>query len=505
MAIFGFFFLNADAAAGRGAVSDRDGTFWIRTFMFCGSNSLSSALRGKDFFILVVVFRAVFPAAFVVAMFELYHKNQIMFIAPIDYNGYNHYNCYMVLDFPSKNKSVVLALGAESAGNFSVYQKGEIYFSEDFGDLLNEKNWGNYQKAVLDYLKNTKIKPGIILADLHPLFHTTLWGAELSKKFKARHIPVQHHLAHVFSAIGDRLSQDTRYKIQDTIYGIAADGTGYGLDGKIWGGEVFRITKLETRNSKLNIQRIGRLENQTLLGGDLAIREPARMLISILDKIYSISPSPVLGRGCPVLGAGEGNGEQAKKDKIYPFVKKYYSRNEFELIYNQLRQNFNCQETSSAGRVLDVMSLLLDFCNNDRNYKHEPIDLLEKNSTAPYLDLKPRLTLPRPPRSAAADLGGLAYELDTTYLFNYVINYAHKKDKKRLAATAQLYLAQGLYEIVTQSKIKNLKSKIFFAGGMANNKIISDYLKSKDVYISNKIPRGDVGLSFGQAVYYLLS
>ena len=68
-----------------------------------------------------------------------------------------------------------------------------------------------------------------------------------------------------------------------------------------------------------------------------------------------------------------------------------YTKNQFELIYNQLIQNFNCLETSSTGRILDAVSLLLGFCKNERKYKHESIDFLEKNSTIPYLDLKPKI------------------------------------------------------------------------------------------------------------------
>lgn len=389
----------------------------------------------------------------------------------------------MEFNFPSPNKSTILALGAESAGNFSLYKNGTIYFSEDFGDLLEENNWRNYRANILKYLKENKLKPDVLLTDLHPLFFTTQFGADLAQKYKARHIQIEHHLAHVFSAIGDKLEQDTRYKIQDTICGIAADGTGYGADEKIWGGEVFKISKLETRNSKLKIERIGHLEKQPLIGGDLAIREPARMLIGILSKFLD-------------------------KKELYNFVKKYYSRNVFELLYSQLQQNFNCQETSSAGRVLDAASLLLGFCGNIRNYKHEPIDLLEKNSTEPYHDLKPILinSLKNSELIRNSKLkiqnSDPQFILQTAPLFKYLVKNINK-NHSRLAATAQLYLGEGLFEIL---KAKSYKLRpVFFAGGIANNKITSSYLESKGAYASKKIPRGDAGLSFGQVVYYLLS
>lgn len=436
--------------------------------------------------------------------------------------------------FPTKNTQTILGLGAESAGNFSIFNKNKIYFSPDFGDLLEEKNWLAFQKAVLAFIKKERLTPDIILTDLHPLMKTTLWGKELAKKFKAQHIQIQHHHAHIFCAIGDKVIQNNKKLLPRTvdceprtIFGIALDGTGYGTDEKIWGGEVFEISnaqytisnKITNPNDKiskqnLQIERIGHLENQTLLGGELAIQEPARMLISILTKISKKShPSSIINQ----------------KKFVYNFVKKYYTQNEFELLYNQLAQNFNCVETSSTGRVLDAVSLLLGFCNNKRKYKHEPIDLLEKNSTIPYKNLKPKII-----KTTTTN-----YELQTTILFKYLINNLHR-DKSRLAATAQLYIAQGLHEIIKKSSVnsqqpfdKNQPSfichpclpagrlsfdsgspTIFASGGITNNKIISQYFSSKNIYLNKKtrpviakqfyeIPRGDAGLSFGQLIHFL--
>jgi len=368
------------------------------------------------------------------------------------------------LEIKFKNKISILAIGPESAGNFSVFQSEKIYFSDDFGDLLDDKNFADFQKAVLYFLQKNKIRPKVILTDLHPLYKTTVWGAELAKKFKAKQVQIQHHLAHIFSAYGESLLKNIcPVTSPSEFYGIACDGTGYGLDRKIWGGEIFRIkiAKLKIKN----IERVGHLENQVLIGGDLAIKEPARMLISVLRKFLD-------------------------KKAVYNFVKKIYSRNQFELLYNQLQQNFNCQETSSAGRILDAVSVLLGFSGNKRNYKHESIDLLEKNSSRPYKIL--------PKIKKIAD----GYQLLTIPLFEYLIKNLGK-DKQRLAATAQLYIAKGLYQIIFN--IQYPISNIYFGGGMANNKIISSYLESKGVITNKEIPRGDAGLSFGQIIFYLLT
>lgn len=363
-----------------------------------------------------------------------------------------------------------MALGAESAGVFAVYKNGDIFISENFGDLLEESNFLKYKKTVLAHLRKEKIKPDVIITDLHPFFKTTVLGAELAKKYKTKHIKVQHHIAHIFSAVGDRLLlQPTTYNLPRSFFGIAMDGTGYGLDGNIWGGEAFKFQTPNAKRQTIEFKRIGSLEEQIMIGGDLAVKEPARMLISVLNKFLP-------------------------KEKVYKYAKKYYSRNQFEALYNQMEQNFNCQIATSTGRVLDAVSVLLGFAGNERNYKHEAVKKLEENSTKPYDDMELRI---------------MNYEsrkiLNTTYLFEYLIKNI-KRDKKRLAATAQKYIAEGFYNIIkTHDSRFMIRDSCFAAGGMANNKIISSFLQSEGVYLSRKIPRGDEGIAMGQIVYYLLS
>ena len=177
------------------------------------------------------------------------------------------------------------------------------------------------------------------------------------------------------------------------------------------------------------------------------------------------------------------------------YIKKYYSKNEFELLWNQLSQNFNCLETSSTARLLDAVSILLGFSKNERLGKHGPVELLEKNSTTPYT-LKPITEF---------DEREKMWILKTTPLFEYLIKNSGK-DKFRLAATAQKYIADGLLEITAKLKTKSHRTEaMYFAGGMANNKIISEILESSGIHTNKKIPRGDAGISFGQLMYCLLA
>ena len=256
-----------------------------------------------------------------------------------------------------------------------------------------------------------------------------------------------------------------------------------------------------------------------MIGGDLAVKEPARMLIAILDRIWNLE--------FRILNINKNNNLKTiklKKDFIYKYVKKYYTRNEFEALYSQLQQGFNCQITTSVGRVLDAVSLLLGFADNKRDFKHEATKLLEKNSTKPYANyelkimnneyLNPKSQFSNPNqipnlayRQAGPKLPITNYQLPITILFQYLLKNINK-DKMRLAATAQEYIAKGFYEMARKENKLNTKYCIldtYFAGGMANNKIMSSYLEKKGVYVSKKIPRGDEGIAFGQIVYFIFN
>ncbi len=154
-----------------------------------------------------------------------------------------------------------------------------------------------------------------------------------------------------------------------------------------------------------------------------------------------------------------------------------------------------CLESGAHRTAADRSNLWKALLKDRRSDREELKKKLEENSAKPYKDIELRI-MNHESRKI----------LDTTFLFKYLIKNI-KRDKKRLAATAQLYIARGLYGIIhknIQYPLSNIHP-IFAAGGMTNNKIISEYLKKQGVYLSKKIPRGDEGIAVGQVVYYLLN
>ena len=334
--------------------------------------------------------------------------------------------------------SPLLALGAEMNNTFAIYDgQGRVILSPHFGNTSHPETFERYRQSIDRFLDYTHILPQAILCDAHPTYRTSLYGQELSDRWKIPLIPIQHHRAHAAGVAAE-------HRLNDFI-AIVCDGLGWGDDGTIWGGEIFE-----------NNERIGHLETHPQLGGDSATRFPHKMLYGILRSF--LTPT-----------------------EIEPFMLDRFSHHECAILEKQFIKKFNTPLTSSCGRVLDAVAALLGLCS-ERTYEGRPAMLLEAHSSIPFDDLPPIID------------GSI---LRTTPLFKYLVQNLHK-DKSRRAATAQHYLAEGLYTIAAQ---KN--KPIVWAGGCAYNRIMTEFFLKHGVLVNREVPPGDGGISFGQIAAYL--
>ena len=269
-----------------------------------------------------------------------------------------------------------------------------------------------------------------------------MFAYELAERYNAKLIQIQHHQAHVASVAAE-------HNINDYI-GIAMDGLGFGTDGILWGGEIFSVQKEST------FTHIGHLEEQPQLGGDSATIYPKKMLFGILSKILT------------------------EKELL---KLRLFNEKESKIYLKILNNNFNLQYTTSTGRILDAVSALLGFCD-ERTYDGRPAMMLESMATMP-LNFEPIFSQKQGKKI-----------LMTTPLFKFLLR--NKEDKRKLAATAQMYIARGLYKIAkTASKKKNIP--IVFSGGVAYNRMISGFMLQHDVIVNKELPAGDGGICYGQA------
>jgi hydrogenase maturation protein HypF len=335
-----------------------------------------------------------------------------------------------------------IAVGAELNNIICTAKKNKCYLSQYIGDTSKYETYNFLKDAVMKFIYLTRLKPRIIACDLHPGYNSTIFAKELAHMYNAKLIQIQHHQAHVASVAAE-------HNITDYA-GIAMDGLGYGDDGRLWGGEIFSVRKGNT------FTRVGHLEEQPLLGGDSATIYPKKMLFGILSKILT-------------------------EKELLKF--RLFDEKESRIYFKILHNNFNVQRTTSTGRILDAVSTLLGLCEK-RTYDGRPAMILESIATMP-LEFEPVFS-----RGQGKTI------LMTTPLFDFLLKNKEKKGK--LAATAQMYIAKGLYEIA-RTALKKKDMPIVFSGGVAYNRMISEFMLQHDVLVNREIPTGDGGICYGQA------
>ena len=357
------------------------------------------------------------------------------------------------IELNDSSNRCVLALGGELNVTSCILTQNKAFISQHIGDIENLESLRFLKNAITHLIKLTNCKPKAVACDLHPRFTTTRLAQDIANKLDCPVVQVQHHHAHA-AALMEEWSLDE-------IVAVTCDGFGYGSDGSAWGGEVLFT-------NKEGFKRISHLESHQMVGADLATYHPLRMAAGILNKEVDVSEWLI------------------SKSKYLP-----HGREEAELIISQLKKG-NLENTTSCGRVLDAVSALLGICY-ERTYEGEPAMKLESAASKgrDQLKLEPKVE------------GNV---LDTAFLLHEIFENKAKLSVDDLAFSAQSYLARGLATLAIQAA-KRLKVKhIGFSGGVAYNEYITATIREsveKEDYkfvVHNKIPAGDGGTSFGQAI-----
>lgn len=212
----------------------------------------------------------------------------------------------------------VLGVGAELKNTVCLIRRDEAFISQHVGDLENLETLHSFEHAIRHLERILEVKPECIAHDLHPDYLNTQWA--LARNDLPR-VAVQHHHAHIASVVAER-------KISGPVLGLALDGTGYGTDGTIWGGEILRVE--EDR-----FERLGHFRQVPLPGGNRAIREPWRVALSYL---WCMDPANAAGVFADVM-------ERWPADKV-------------KIVLQMLEKGINAPLTSSCGRLFDAVSAL---------------------------------------------------------------------------------------------------------------------------------------------------
>lgn len=367
-----------------------------------------------------------------------------------------------IIDTQINFREPILAFGAELKNTFCLGIKNRIYIAETTGNLENLNSFLLYQNQINALLKNLRVKPRIVAYDLHPEYLSTKYALEFAGKYRIdKAVAIQHHHAHIASCM---LSNNIKGK----VIGVAFDGTGFGSDGNIWGGE-FLIASLD------NYRRAGHLKYIPMPGATKAILEPWRMTVSWLDSIY--------------------------KDKIrtlgIDFTKRL-NKPKFKIIKQMLDQGINSPLTSSVGRLFDAVASLVIARDKVSFEAQAAIELEELAFDA--IDM--RFT-----SYGFKIKKGDCSVIDPSQMFREIIRDLKKRiPVEKIAYKLHCTVVAMIKDICLILRKKTNLNKVVLSGGVFQNRIISelalDLLHSEnfEVFTHKQIPINDAGISIGQAV-----
>lgn len=172
-----------------------------------------------------------------------------------------------------KSSSTILAMGADLKSSFAFQPNAQLYVSQYFGNLENYEVSKRYSSTIHKFTKVFETTPQVILADLHPYYQSSEIGKNLAEKWNSEYVQIQHHKAHLASVLGEHELFDPEEK----ILGVVWDGTGFGDDANIWGGEFFSYENKE-------VSRLSHFEYFDWLAGDKMAKEPRLSLLSLTSE-----------------------------------------------------------------------------------------------------------------------------------------------------------------------------------------------------------------------------
>lgn len=357
--------------------------------------------------------------------------------------------------FMKEEAPSVLAVGGELKNTVCLTKGRHAFLSQHIGDLQNLEGYSFFEEAQAHLRAILEIQPVAIAHDLHPDYFSTRWaqqqgGIEL--------IGVQHHHAHIASCMAEN-------HLDGRVLGFALDGTGYGTDGRIWGGEVLVA-------GYADFERAAHFEYLPLPGGAAAIHEPWRMALSYLVQHF-------------------GSTAQLEAE----FLKNLDSRKK-SLVLKMIEQSINSPLTSSCGRLFDAVAALIGL-RQSVNYEGQAAIELEmvadeQESGSYPLEL---VTQSEP------------WNISTKPLFESILrDLSANVAISTISARFHNGLASAFCKLAQLLRDRTTLDRVCLSGGTLNNLYLTNRLCARlqkegfEVFTQREVPCGDGGLSLGQAM-----
>jgi hydrogenase maturation protein HypF len=348
----------------------------------------------------------------------------------------------------------ILACGPELKNTFCLTHGRHAILSQHIGDLENYETLEFFEETLANLKKLFRVEPRIIAYDLHPRYLSTQYALERDEIEK---IGVQHHHAHIASCMVEN-------GLNEKAIGVAFDGTGYGTDGLIWGGE-FLVADFE------NFERRAHLRYVPLAGADTAIRQPWRSALSYLRETYGNELPGSLRLWNDVL------------------------ETERRVVWTMLEKGINTVATSSCGRLFDAVASILGL-RHEINFEGQAaieLEMVARKGTGGIYPFQMEYCDP--------------WQIDVRPMIESIVKEVEERAATGvIAARFHNTLAEMIAQVCRQLRERERLNKVCLSGGTFQNMLLVERTLSTlgeegfDVYLHAKVPPNDGGIALGQAV-----
>jgi len=343
----------------------------------------------------------------------------------------------------------VLAVGAHLKNTVALSVGRDVFISQHIGDLETTMALAAFHRTVADLPRLYEAQPELVACDLHPDYISTKYAASAHLTVER----VQHHWAHVLACMAEN-------ELEPPVLGVSWDGTGYGTDGTIWGGEFL----VPVQNS---FQRVAHLRQFRLPGGEMAVKEPRRTAVAVLYEVW---------------------GQNGLEDRDLAPVAEF-SKTELGLIRQMLVKGINAPVTSSAGRLFDAVAALVGIRQQvtfEGQAAMELESLIESGVTAVYpFELN----------------NGVPQIIDWAPMIGEILVDLQKGiSQGTIAAKFHNTLAEIIIEVARQV----VTPKVVLTGGCFQNRYLLEQAVQRlsqagfKPYWHQRVPPNDGGIALGQ-------
>ncbi len=367
------------------------------------------------------------------------------------------------------NLPKILGCGGGLKSTFCLGRDQSCCLSQHIGDLNNLESYEFFLESIDHFKRLFQLEPEAVACDLHPDYMSSLHA----EKLKLPLYRIQHHHAHAVAVMGE-------HGLSGPVLAIVMDGTGYGPDGTIWGGEILQV-------ELTSYKRLGHLSRLHLPGGDRAATEPWRMGLSALFNTY---------------------GEKGLASEALPPPLKHIKDTNLETLRTMMCKNINSPLTSSCGRLFDAIASILgviQYSSYEGQAAMELETLAKKVLTSPAKKIFPPNThnLFSP---FLHEKEGKWEICSTEFVKMIITGLAGGKSRAELALQFHLELARALAGLTRILSSQTGIRQVVLAGGCMQNSLLFEGLSSAlhssglETYTGEKLPVNDGAISFGQII-----